>query len=387
MDINVFAGGGGFALGLRSAGFSPALLYEIDKHACDTLRRNKVTVHPPMLDGVREADIRKVDWQEVIDLGIPVRLLAGGVPCQPFSLGGKHLADKDGRNLFPEFLAAVRALRPQAVLIENVRGLLRRSFQPYFEYILRRLECPSLAPRTGELWHCHNDRLRRHQIAPGYEPEYLVQWRLHDAADFGIPQNRTRVFIVATRYDLAIPYRFPAPTHSRDALLSSQASGEYWEQRGLPSSRLTSANPLARQDELIPWVTVRDGLAGLPEPAPNQDDATMNHWLIPGAKTYKGHTGSALDWPSKTIKAGVHGVPGGENTLMNGKGRVRYYTLREAARIQNFPDAHIFEGARIHVTRQVGNAVPASLAKVIAVPLAELLSGTDQSRNQGEKER
>lgn len=384
LDINVFAGAGGMAVGLRAAGFAPALLYEVDKHACTTLRDNRVAVDSPMPEGVREADIRKIEWEEVRDLRVPVRLLAGGVPCQPFSLGGKHLADKDGRNLFPEFIGAVKALRPQAVLIENVRGLLRQSFQPYFDYILRRLESPSLVPRPSELWESHNQRLRRYQAAAGYEPEYLVQWRMHDAADFGVPQNRCRVFIVATRYDLAIPYRFPERTHSRGALLQAQASGEYWDRHKVARSR-RSPVPDTRDEDTLParpWTTVRDALSGLPTPAPREDESHLNHWRIPGARAYKGHTGSCLDWPSKTIKAGVHGVPGGENTVMNGSGKVRYYTLREAARIQSFPDTHVFAGARLHVTRQIGNAVPSVLASAIARPLWKLLLNLDLGANK-----
>ena len=102
----------------------------------------------------------------------------------------------------------------------------------------------------------------------------------------------------------------------------------------------------------------------------------MNHFVIPGARAYHGHAGSALDWPSKAIKAGVHGVPGGENTVLDAKGRIRYYTLREAARIQTFPDSHTFVGRRIHVTRQIGNAVPVVLAESISRPLLGLLAGS-----------
>jgi len=80
----------------------------------------------------------------------------------------------------------------------------------------------------------------------------------------------------------------------------------------------------------------------------------MNHWKLQGAKSYPGHSGSTMDWPAKTIKAGVHGVPGGENTIIEDAGTFRYFTLREAARIQTFPDEHLFKGARIHITRQIG---------------------------------
>jgi DNA (cytosine-5)-methyltransferase 1 len=376
LDIGLFAGAGGLAVGLRAAGFGPEDLYELDRRACDTLRYN-LQSSVATLDGrVIEQDITKVDWRRVNQ---SARLLAAGAPCQPFSLGGKHLAERDGRNLFPEVLRATRALRPEAVLLENVRGLLRRGFQPYFEYVLRQLECPSVGPRSHELWQHHDERIRRHQCATGYEPEYRVTWRLRDAADYGIPQTRQRVFIVATRADMP-PYEFPKPTHSRVALLRDQSSGRYWERHDIPRKNVAANGAGAFTLELIeesgcvPWRTVRDALSDLPPAAANEGKAAMNHWTIPGARSYHGHEGSALDLPSKTIKAGVHGVPGGENTVVEDSGRFRYYTLREIARLQTFPDAHFFCGARMHVTRQIGNAVPCDLASAIARPLFESLT-------------
>lgn len=371
VDVNLFAGAGGLAVGLKMAGFSPFHFYELDKHCCATLRTN--SNDRSSLDGtVFECDVREVDWRK---LGIRVRLLAAGTPCQPFSLAGKHRAQEDGRNLFPEVMRAIRELRPMAVLLENVRGLLRQAFQPYFEYILRQLECPSLKPKSQELWRSHDERVRRHQCSVGYEPEYQVCWRLVDAADYGVPQNRHRVIIVATRSDLP-PYRFPARTHSRNALVRSQRSGEYWERRGIPKPEALPGNGSAvgPDDGLLPWVTVRDALAGLPEAGSGGSKEFDNHRAIPGARVYAGHNGSVLDWPSKAIKAGVHGVPGGENVLVLDDGRVRYYTLREAARLQTFPDTHVFEGARIHVTRQIGNAVPCLLALAVGRPLYALVN-------------
>src|SRR5947208_10781332 len=143
LDIDLFAGAGGLAIGLKLAGFAPVDLYELDGAACETLRHNSTATEPTLDGRVYEKDVTAIDWKSVKD---PVRLLAAGAPCQPFSLGGKHLADRDGRNLFPEVLRAVRALRPQAVLLENVRGLLRHAFRPYFEYVLRRLARPSIPP-------------------------------------------------------------------------------------------------------------------------------------------------------------------------------------------------------------------------------------------------
>jgi DNA (cytosine-5)-methyltransferase 1 len=380
IDIDLFAGAGGLAVGLHLAGFRPVRLFELDSTACRTLRTN-ISLNKEILSGtVNEADARTFDWNQVNQ---PVRLLAAGVPCQPFSLGGKHLAFADDRNLFPDFFRAVRVLKPAALLLENVKGLLRSTFVPYFEYILRQVECPVIQPRKDESWQEHNRRIRNYQCSASYSPTYQAVWRLLDAADFGVPQNRQRVFIVATRCEQPC-YKFPLPTHSKEALVRSQDSGEYWERhrigKSLSSSRVSNSKtqiPLAisesREDKSkLPWVTVRDALKGLPSPNSTEEGAWMNHWAIPGARSYAGHSGSILDWPAKTIKAGVHGVPGGENTIVEDSGSFRYLTLREIARIQSFPDNYFFEGARLHVTRQLGNAVPRGLAAAVAQPLREL---------------
>jgi len=378
VDLDLFAGAGGLAVGLKQAGFSPAHFYECDRHCCETLRRNTASDVATLRGPVCEEDIEKLDWSHI---DTPVRLLAAGAPCQPFSLGGKHRAEHDGRNLFPEVIRAIRGLRPAVVMLENVRGLVRESFQPYFQYVIQQLEFPFIKPQPKELWHNHAARIRRHRSSTMYEPAYRVTWRVFDAADFGVPQNRQRVFIVATRADLPA-YDFPSPTHSRSALLRSQISGEYWQRHSLKKPRVMPGNGAKPDpdDNMPAWITVRDALRDAPEPAPNEKTADMNHWSIPGARAYAGHVGSHPDWPSKTIKAGVHGVPGGENALALKNGCVRYYTLRETARIQTFPDSHYFVGARLHVTRQIGNAIPCALAAAIATPLFELVKNrTTQS--------
>lgn len=372
VDVSVFAGAGGLTAGLLAAGFTPSHLIEKDRGACQTLRHN-FGANRGRHAKVHECDVVGFDWGKIQG---PVRLLAGGVPCQPFSLGGKHFANRDGRNHFPEMAAAIARLNPAAVVIENVQGLLRPAFRPYFEYILRRLECPSVKPRSGEVWQDHNLRIRAHQCSIGYTPEYLVQFRLVNAADYGVPQNRTRVFIVAVRFDLPNPlYRFPVPTHSRGALRRAQADGSYWEKHQLAVPELLPGRgkPPTKDDGLQPWVTVREALATLPAAAPNESKSNDNHWTIPGARVYAKHRGGSLDWTSKTIKAGVHGVPGGENIVVDHAGAHRYYTLRESARIQTFSDDHLFRGTRTQITRQIGNAVPCLLAEIIARPLFTLL--------------
>ncbi len=138
--------------------------------------------------------------------------------------------------------------------------------------------------------------------------------------------------------------------------------------RSKPSPRLR--NRIERLVALFPpqerpWSTVRDAISDLPDPE-NHPGEIPNHRFQPGARSYHGHTGSPLDEPAKALKAGDHGVPGGENMLARPDGRVRYFTVRESARLQNFSDDYVFHGSWSETMRQLGNAVPVTLGRVIA---------------------
>ena len=139
---------------------------------------------------------------------------------------------------------------------------------------------------------------------------------------------------------------------------------------------------MMRQPDALPWRTVRDALIGLPDPEINPDCSTriLNHRFQPGARSYCGHTGSPLDEPAKTLKAGVHGVPGGENMLLRPDGTIRYFTVRESARLQTFPDDFLFHGSWTETMRQLGNAVPVMLADVIGSDVARHLAPTKRSQ-------
>ena len=386
IDIELFAGAGGLTLGLAAAGLPPDHVFELDKHCCATLRHNSQGLKPRITAQIHQQDVAEVDWSRFTQ---PVRLLAGGPPCQPFSHGGKHLADRDDRNQFPATLRAVRELQPALVLLENVPGLLRGSFASYLEYITRQLEYPSLAPQRGEVWDEHNKRLRRRQKSQCHGPEYHVQRWILNVADYGIAQARVRVFLVAIRANLP-SVSSPPPTNSRAALLRYQKSGAYWRERGLPVRRRREwprrvhgqSNGLGANYH--PWVTVRDALKGLPSPSLNDLDGN-NHWLIPGARLYRGHSGSEFDWPSKTIKAGVHGVAGGENVLLLDSRKYRYFTLREMARLQGFSDDYYFTGPRSRIIGQIGNAVPCRLAQVIGERLKQVFGGINYHMMQCNK--
>lgn len=379
IDINLCCGVGGLALGLGRAGFRSFDFFDNDEKACATLRHNIADGSCLIHGRIFEGDLFLTEW---LPAGRNIRLLAAGTPCQPFSIGGLRRGHDDTRNLFPTLLQAVRALRPRAVLIENVRGLDRGSHKPYLDYLIKQLRYPEIGPRTDESWIDHDHRLTRHNRYANASATYRVAWKVLNSADYGVAQVRHRLFIVAMSTELPA-YDFPAPTHSKESLMWDQCTGEYWESRNLAvRKRETRQNHSAEgKPATLPWVTVRDAISDLPPPHSEDICASNNHWSIPGARIYQGHTGSLLDWPSKTIKAGTHGVPGGENTVVRDNGQVRYYTLREMARVQSFPDEHYFVGARSNVVRQIGNAVPPMLAAVVAAPLGELLGSAECRSN------
>jgi DNA (cytosine-5)-methyltransferase 1 len=137
----------------------------------------------------------------------------------------------------------------------------------------------------------------------------------------------------------------------------------------------------------LPWLTVRDAIASLPDPEREPNNGTPNHTVNPGAKAYSGHTGSPIDEPAKTLKAGDHGVPGGENMLVLPDGTVRYFTIREAARLQTFPDEYVFPRSWSESMRQLGNAVPVKLAEVIARSVCDALSISARARQREARRR
>ena len=230
--------------------------------------------------------------------------------------------------------------------------------------------------------------LEKHHTA-GHDDglSYNVVFRLLNAADYGVPQSRHRVIIVGFRSDSNISWSFPKATHSQEALLYSKwVTGDYWQEHGMkkPNEMPLSTAQLrlvrhAVEDTDTPlqrWQTVRDAIGDLPNPADAHSScAFYNHEFRDGARIYAGHSGSKMDEPSKTIKAGAHGVPGGENMVVLDDGSVRYYTVRESARIQTFPDDYIFSASWTESMRQIGNAVPVKLAKAVGDSVITQMKG------------
>lgn len=385
-SIELFSGTGGLALGLYQAGFSHAALFEWDKDSCDNIKYNIANGYPGVRDwSVFQTDVRTVCYDGYMD---KIQLVAGGPPCQPFSLGGKHRAYNDARDMFPEAVRAVRETRPQAFIFENVKGLLRKSFNSYFSYILLQLQYPEVVKKEDMTWEEHLALLKRYHTSSHVDDlSYNVVFRLLNAADYGVPQSRHRVIIVGFRSDYNVSWNFPVATHSQEALLYSKwVTGEYWEEHNIkrPAEMPLSAQQLRTichaveetDSPLLRWQTVRDAIGDLPDPTDFRRASLFNnHEFRDGARKYAGHSGSKMDEPSKTIKAGSHGVPGGENMIVLDNGNVRYYTVRESARIQTFPDDYLFSASWTESMRQIGNAVPVKLAKTVGDSVITQMKG------------
>ena len=367
-SLEIFSGAGGLAQGLRLAGFKHQALVEWDKDACRSLKHNFLP------STVLEANIQDFDYTAYRGIDI----LAGGPPCQPFSLGGKHKGCEDTRNMFPHAIRGIKELAPKAFIFENVKGLLRQSFSAYFNYILLQLTYPEVLKEKEEAWNSHFTRLEKIHKGDYLGLKYNLIYKLVNAANYGIPQKRERVIIVGIKDSLKQEFSFPQKTHSQDRLLWDKfVTQDYWNRLKIPRSQQEQPDTKTQKkvEKLkycygmynppgLPWVTIREALCDLPNPQAANNNI-KDHQFRGGARIYPGHTGSFIDDPSKTIKAGDHGVPGGENMIRFQNGKVRYFTLLEAKRIQTFSDDYQIYGSWTEGMRQLGNAVPVKLGYVL----------------------
>lgn len=304
--IEICAGAGGQALGLERAGFEPQALIEIEKPCCNTLRANR-----PQWN-VIEGDLKEFE-------GAPYRgvdLLAGGVPCPPFSKAGKQLGKNDERDLFPEALRLVDAIKPKAVMLENVRGFLDAVFEDYRINLKKQLE------KLG----------------------YISEWRLLNASDFGVSQLRPRVVIVAIK---------------KDALGSF-----FWPE-------INRENPKT-VGELLKDQMAENGWIGVNRWVKQADDIAPT--IVGGSKK---HGGPDLG-PTRAKKAwatlGVDGMGiAYEPPERNHVGMPRL-TVEMVARIQGFPDDWHFTGKKTPAYRQIGNAFPPPVAYAVAENIYKALT-------------
>ena len=303
--IEICAGAGGQALGLERAGFEPQALIEIEKPCCNTLRQNRPNWN------VIEGDLKEFDGTSYSD----VDLLAGGVPCPPFSKAGKQLGKNDERDLFPEALRLVGEIKPRAVMLENVRGFLDAVFEDYRLNLKKQLE------RMG----------------------YKTEWRLLNASDYGVSQLRPRVVIVAIRKDLSEQFSWPQSNGFNPLtvgeLLKKQMSVNGWK----------GVNRWVKQaDDIAPTIVGGSKKHGGPDLGPTR---SKKAWATLGVDGM----GIAYDPPEKDFV----GMP--------------RLTVEMAAKVQGFPDDWHFTGKKTPAYRQVGNAFPPPVAQAVAAEIQRCL--------------
>lgn len=358
--FSIFSGAGGMDIGVRQAGFEIMACIELDHNCCETLREN---IRRANYDTkVYEGDIRAYDPMAIMDeLGVKageIDLLFGGPPCQAFSQIGKQLSLEDERGmLLYQVIRYAEVIRPNAIMMEQVKGLLTAK---------------DLNGTSGGVFNSFISELD----SLGYVPK----WKIMLAADYGVPQLRQRVILVATRKPNG--FEFPTPTHA----MPGRCGGLF---------------------PLSPYVTVGEVIGGLGEPVLKADNA-----VVPDNSHY--------DVTPKRDRERIHGVPEGKNLssqmhLPAGqRGRLtkkdttkflrldrqkpsntlrggeifyhptddRYLTPREYMRIHGFPDDYVLRGPvrgrtgtvkNLDQHRQVGNAVPPPLAKAVAEKIKEII--------------
>lgn len=373
-SLDLFCGIGGMALGASMAGFKHLAVIDHSKHCLAVIEANKVAGVKHYADwNALDEDIARLDLSKWAG---KVSLLTGGPPCQPFSQAGKRLGDRDPRDMFQHAVRAVHQIRPQTFLYENVKGLRTTSFSRYADYIRLALAYASIPREPGERWTDHCARLELDHLRGREKAAYRVLAIDINAADYGVPQHRERLLFLGVSSSITADMVLPVPTHSKDALAKAMwVTGEYWDRHKIASSDrparpgeevLVALKESQLAYETLPWRTVRDAIADLPEPTSVSAAAIKGHWLIEGARAYAGHSGSDLDSIAKTLKAGDHGVPGGENMLRTPAGDVRYFTLRECARLQAFPDDVLLPTPWTRTMGAIGNAVPVTVATLFA---------------------
>jgi DNA (cytosine-5)-methyltransferase 1 len=386
-SLEIFVGAGGAAIGLTQAGFHHEVVVDKDDDACKTILLNKKKNHP-LVSGwdVRHTDVNHCDLSDVEP---EPDLLAGGVPCQPFSICGVGRGAADERNCFPAAIRIVRHLRPRAFVFENVDRVATQ-FQDYFSYLCHMLTLPDLMINDGESVQDHERRLKHEIKTSKTGLRYRVRHAILKAQDFGTAQSRSRLFIVGLRNDITKSWTTPETTHSGEALFMDQwATGRYWDRHDLPkppipdqaAQKLRKIRSNNRPRDLFdePKIprshrTIRDAIGDLPTPRAQSPSWILNHEApTRQAKPYgTKHAGAHIDEIAKTLRAGVHGVGGGSNMFVN-NGFYRHFTGREAARLQDFPDDYEIQGTWSTVLRQIGNAVPCRMARAVGENLAQAL--------------
>jgi DNA (cytosine-5)-methyltransferase 1 len=306
--LEICAGGGGQAIGVEAGGFGCAAVVELEPAACATLRLNRPAWR------VIQGDVREVEGRDFSGID----LLAGGVPCPPFSIAGKQLGSNDERDLFPEALRIIEEAKPEAVLLENVPGLASTKFEGYRRALFKRLNIL------------------------GYD----VDFRVLNASNCGVPQLRPRFVLVGFRNHSMGDFPWPTAPSPRGTVGS--VLSDLMCERGWPGA--------------VAWVSRANGIAPT---------------LVGGSKKHGGPdlgpTRAKIQWRALGVDGmGIADSAPGPEFPMDGLPRL---TVRMAARIQGFPDTWEFAGKKTGAYRQIGNAFPPPVAQAVASAIRATLTG------------
>ncbi|WP_217179804.1 DNA cytosine methyltransferase [Streptomyces sp. AC495_CC817] len=376
-SIEICAGAGGQAIGLHQAGFGHLALVEIDAYAAATLKAN-VESHPGWVwerencDVLPPTDVNDFERDKHLKKSKELfrrrglDLLAGGVPCPPFSHAGKQLGKDDERDLFPKMLDLVEKLNPRAVMIENVRGIKDPKFEDYRGWIEAKLQ-------GG--WYRGDDGQMVREEGLGYK---VCEWDVLEASDFGVPQLRPRAILVAFRSDVLkdVKYEWPAATHDEHVSVA-KALEESMKARYQPYFKGADADRARKAYQR--WLDT----AQLRHEELRAKGGGIAPTLVGGSKK---HGGADLG-PSRAKAAwkqlGVSGlgVANDPETCKKKNSEDRdlfgpdgpMLTVQQAAIIQGFPPEWQFAGGKTAQYRQVGNAFPPPVAKAVGQSIADVL--------------
>ena len=308
--VEICAGAGGQALGLAMAGFVHVALVEYEQEYCNVLKANRPEWN------VICADVHKFDGHpyEGVDL------LAGGVPCPPFSVAGKQLGKDDERDLFPEAIRLIREIRPRAVMLENVRGFLDSGFEEYRDHIFTEIK------KLG----------------------YVTQIKLFNASDYGVPQLRPRVVIVGIRKDQAGAFEYPQE-HPRESPTVGETLCDLMSQNGWKGAKKWAEGA----DRIAPTLVGGSKKHGGPDLGPTR---AKNAWAELGVDG----KGIANEAPEQDFD----GMP--------------RLTSRMMARIQGFPDTWTFGSKKTIACRMIGNAFPPPVAQAVGIEIRRCLENAER---------
>lgn len=308
--VEICGGAGGQALGLAMAGFVHVALVEYEQEYCNVLKANRPEWN------VICADVHKFDGHpyEGVDL------LAGGVPCPPFSVAGKQLGKDDERDLFPEAIRLIREIRPRAVMLENVRGFLDSGFEEYRDHIFTEIK------KLG----------------------YVTHIKLLNASDYGVPQLRPRVVIVGIRKDQAGAFEYPQE-HPRESPTVGETLCDLMSQNGWKGAKKWAEGA----DRIAPTLVGGSKKHGGPDLGPTR---AKNAWAELGVDG----KGIANEAPEQDFD----GMP--------------RLTSRMMARIQGFPDTWTFGSKKTIACRMIGNAFPPPVAQAVGIEIRRCLENAER---------